>query len=84
MSSERLKDFLKQEQLVQLKDIGRKGDIWRSFLDKARGDQGLAEMLVEIAGVEELGATPKSEKPQLVEGPSPRVAAQKQAARRQG
>jgi hypothetical protein len=83
MSSEKLENFLNQEQLVQLEEIGRKGDIWRSFLDKARGDRNLAEILVEIAGVEELGATPNSEKPQLG-GPSPRVAAQKQAARRQG
>lgn len=81
--SERLGSFLTSRQRELLKEVGQKGNQWREILDEASGSEEIAQMLVEVRGVEQLGGTPPNEKPRL-EGSSPRVAAQRHAAKRQG
>jgi len=77
--AESIRVFLSPKQVKELREIGEKGDQRWLLLKEAGGDEAVAELLAQLRGVD--GVPPK-ERP-LVEGSSLRVAAQKNAARRQ-
>lgn len=76
--SERLANFLPEEVKERLKAAGRRVSLWQQYLKRAQGDEAVAQVLADLEGEVDLGALPSESKPK-VEGPSLRIAAQKEA-----
>jgi hypothetical protein len=76
-----IRTFVSSNTQVELKEIGRTGDIFKPALQACGGDRNTAQVLLEIRGDPRFGGTPPDQRPTLA-GSSQRVASQKEANRR--